>query len=93
MTGEAEIERALAAIAAALNDERIEELDPERVQGVATEAAGRDPALTVDSGGGLHDPSGARVGAIRRTDSGEWIVDRQNPDAPHAGAPVPPPPD
>jgi hypothetical protein len=45
--------------------------------------------LTVDDGGGLHDDVGRRVGAIRRTPSGEWITDRQNPAADRSDAPIP----
>ena len=37
--------------------------------------------FTVDDGGGLHDESGARVGALRQTSSGEWIAERQNETA------------
>ena len=44
-----------------------------------------------DDGGGLHDDSGARIGAIRRTDSGEWIVDRQNPTAENSDTAIPTP--
>jgi hypothetical protein len=45
--------------------------------------------LAVDDGGGLHDDAGRRVGAIRRTPSGEWITDRQNPAAHRSEAPSP----
>jgi hypothetical protein len=45
--------------------------------------------LTVDPGGGLHEQSGARVGAIRRTSSGEWITERQNDDAERSQTAIP----
>ena len=82
MASDVEIGRALAAVASTLNDQRLEHFDTQRVQTIVTEAVGGEPVLTVDDGGGLHDDTGARVGAIRRTDSGEWITDRQN-DAAH----------
>jgi hypothetical protein len=41
-------------------------------------ALGGEQRLRVDDDGGLHAESGRRVGAIRRTPSGEWITDRQN---------------
>jgi hypothetical protein len=73
-----EIERALAIVAATLNDQRLERFDPKRVQAIITDSLGAGPNLTVDGGGGLHEESGARVGAIRRASSGEWITERQN---------------
>ncbi len=60
-----EIERALAAIATTLNDQR------------------------VDEGGGLHDAGGTRLGAVRRTPSGEWIVERQNETAERSDTAIP----
>ena len=50
---------------------------------------GGEQSLTVDDGGGLHDASGARIGAIRRTPSGEWIVDRQNDTAERSDSTIP----
>jgi hypothetical protein len=87
-----EIEAALAAIAAGLNEQGLDELDTGSAQALVTEACGGRPALTVDDGGGLHDASGVRVGAIRRTDSGEWITERQNDDAWRSSEKVPSPP-
>jgi hypothetical protein len=39
--------------------------------------------------GGLHDESGKRIGAVRRTPSGEWITDRQNPTAERSETAIP----
>ena len=78
MASDVEIGRALAAVAATLNDQKVDDFDTGRVQEVVTEALGGEPHLSVDDGGGLHDRSGARVGAIRRSPSGEWITERQN---------------
>lgn len=80
-------QRDLEAVAAALNETDVEEFDTAHVQRLVNDAAGS--GLTVDDGGGLHDQSGARVGAIRRSPSGEWIVERQNPQAENAEAAVP----
>lgn len=84
-----EIGSALEAVVAALNETQLEGFDRGRVQEIIDAALGGDPWLTVDRGGGLHDGSGRRVGAIRRTPSGEWIVDRQNPAAARSEMPVP----
>lgn len=92
MASQDAIEQALAAIAAALNEQGVDELDTTRVQGLVDEASRDRAELTVDQGGGLHDASGARVGAIRRTDSGEWITEPQNAAAAGAGEEVPSPP-
>lgn len=93
MATELEVHRAIAAITATLNDQKLEEFDRRRVQEIVTESLGGSPELTVDDGGGLHDATtGARVGAIRRTDSGEWITDRQNPDAHRSDTAIPAPP-
>jgi hypothetical protein len=71
MSTEVEIERALAAVAATLNDQKVDGFDTPRIQELVDESLGGEHKLTVDDGGGLHDETGARVGAIRRTDSGE----------------------
>jgi hypothetical protein len=89
MTTDVEIGRALAAVAATLNDQKLEGFDTDHVQGIVTAALGGEQSLTVDDGGGLHDSSGARVGAIRRTPSGEWITERQNETAERADTPIP----
>lgn len=81
-------QQSLEAIALTLNDAGVEEFDTGRVQKIVDDVGGT-PKLRVDDGGGLHDPSGARVGAIRRSPSGEWIVERQNPEAMGSEAPVP----
>jgi hypothetical protein len=78
MASDVEIGRALAAVAATLNDQKLEDFDPGRIQEIVTESLGGEPRLTVDDGGGLHDEAGRRVGAVRRTPSGEWITERQN---------------
>jgi hypothetical protein len=90
MASDVEIGRALAAVAATLNDQRLDDFDTGRVQEIVTEALGGEPLLTVDDGGGLHDSSsGVRVGAIRRTPSGEWITERQNDVAEGADTAIP----
>jgi hypothetical protein len=89
MTSDVEIERALAAITATLNDQGLDGFDTKRVQDIVTESLGGQPLLTVDDGGGLHDETGARVGAIRRTDSGEWITERQNDAAKRSDTAIP----
>ena len=89
MASEVEIGRALAAVAATLNDQKLEEFDTSRVQEIVTEALGGEQLLTVDDGGGLHNLSGTRVGAIRRTPSGEWITERQNETAERADTAIP----
>jgi hypothetical protein len=81
-------QRRLEAIASTLNDAGLEEFDTSRVQELVGDVA-EAPKLTVDDGGGLHDDTGARVGAIRRSPSGEWIVERQNPEADRSDAAVP----
>jgi hypothetical protein len=89
MTSDGKLDRALAAISAALNDRQLEHYQAPRVQEIGKETLRGELRLTVDDGGGLHDESGRRVGAIRRTPSGEWIVDRQNPLADRSNAPIP----
>jgi hypothetical protein len=78
MAADSQIDRALSVVAATLNDHQLNQFDAGRVQKIVTAALGGEPALTVDDGGGLHDEEGVRVGAVRRSDSGEWIADRQN---------------
>ena len=77
------------SVTAALNDQRLERYDREHVQAIVTGAVGGERQLTVDDGGGLHDESGARIGAIRRTPSGEWITERQNDTAERSDAAIP----
>ncbi len=89
MASEVEIERVLAAVSATLNDQGLEEFDRDRVQELITGALGGEENLTVDDGGGLHDEQGARIGAIRKTRSGEWIVERQNTAADNSDVAVP----
>jgi hypothetical protein len=84
-----EIQDSLVVIAAALNDGDLDEFDAGRVQLIVDRAVGGQPPLTVDDGGGLHDGSGTRVGAIRRAPSGEWIIDGQNTEAARADADIP----
>jgi hypothetical protein len=92
MATDVEIDRALAAVTATLNDQGLDEFDAARVQELVTEALGGRQRLTVDEGGGLHEESGARVAAIRRTDSGEWITERQQQAAERSETAVPSPP-
>jgi hypothetical protein len=89
MATDVEIDRALAAIASTLNDQKVEQFDRERVQEIVTEALGGEHNLTVDDGGGVHESAGARIAAIRRTDSGGWIVERQNTATEHSDAAIP----
>jgi hypothetical protein len=89
MATDVEIERALNAIAATLNDQGLDEFETGRVQKIVTQSLGGQPELKVDDGGGLHDESGARVGAIRQTDSGEWITERQNDAAERSDTAIP----
>ena len=89
MATDVEIERALATVAATLNDQKFEQFDTERVQEIVTASLGGERKLLVDDGGGLHDETGARVAAIRRTPSGEWITDRQNSTAEHSNTAIP----
>jgi hypothetical protein len=89
MASDVEIERALAAVTATLNDQKLEHFDPDLVQEIVTESLAGEELLTVDEGGGLHDLSGTRVGAIRRTPSGEWITERQNDAAERAHTAIP----
>jgi hypothetical protein len=87
--GQIETQRLLEAVAAALNDRGLDDFDTARVQWIVDEAVAGKQRLTVDNGGGLHDLTGARVGAIRRAPSGEWIIDGQNTDAARAHAEIP----
>jgi hypothetical protein len=89
MATDVEIERALAAVTATLNDQKLDEFDTDRVQEIVDQALGGEWHLTVDDGGGLHETDGQRVGAIRRTDSGEWITERQNSTAEHSDTAIP----
>jgi hypothetical protein len=89
MATDVEIGRVLATVAAMLNHRKLEQFDTARVQDIVTEALGGEPLMSVDDGGGLHDHSGVRVGAIRRTPSGEWITERQNEHAERAETPIP----
>ena len=88
MASDVEIERALAAVTSTLNDQGLEEWDTGRVQEIVIKALGAEQHLTVDDGGGLHDQSGIRVGAVRRIPSGEWITERQNPAAANSKAAI-----
>jgi hypothetical protein len=84
-----EIERALATVAATLNEQKLDRFETKLVQRVVTDSLAGQPWLTVDDGGGLHDTDGVRVGAIRRTGSGEWITERQNDVAERSETAVP----
>jgi hypothetical protein len=89
MSSDVEVDRALATVTATLNDHRLEQFDGSRVQAIVDEALGGERRLFVDDGGGVHDDAGRRVGAIRRTPSGEWIIDRQNPAADQSETAIP----
>src|SRR4051812_5218375 len=86
-----EIDALVARVHEALNEPALDEFDRDRVQARVGEAVGDVLELTVDDGGGLHDSAGVRIAAIRRTPSGEWIVEPQNVDAHNARAPIPMP--
>jgi hypothetical protein len=89
VASDVEIERALEALAATLNDPPLDGFDTRRVQAIVDAALGGQRRWTVDSGGGLHDETARRVGAMRRTPSGEWIIDRQNAGAARSETPIP----
>ena len=89
MATDVETDRALAAVTATINDRSLGQFDRKRVQELVTETLGGQPLLTVDDGGGLHDQSGVRLGAIRRTPSGEWITERQNEAAKGSDTAIP----
>jgi hypothetical protein len=89
MSSQVEIERALEAIAATLNEQQFDGFETRRIQKIVTQALGGAAKLKVDDGGGLHDESGARVGAIRRTPSGEWITEHQNDGADRSETEIP----
>jgi hypothetical protein len=89
MTSDVEIDRALAAVTATINEHRLDGFDAAQVQEIVNAALGGEQRLTVDEGGGLHDESGKRIGAVRRTPSGEWITDRQNPTAERSDTAIP----
>ena len=92
MATDVEIDRALHAVASTLNDQKLEHYDASRVQEIVTGALGGQSNITVDEAGGMHDETGKRIGAIRMTDSGEWIVERQNPTAQNSDQAIPAPP-
>jgi hypothetical protein len=89
VTSDVEIDRALATVTATLNDQHLDSFEASRVQELVTSSLGGSTSLTVDGGGGLHDETGRRVGAIRRTDSGEWITERQNDAAERSHTAIP----
>ncbi len=89
MASNVEIERALATIARTLNDQHVEELERERLQQLVDDAVGEPLVLRADDGGGIHDDQGERVGAVRRTPSGEWIAERQNSVAERSDTAIP----
>ena len=89
MATDAQIERALATVTATLNDQKLDGFDTGRVQQIVDASLGGQRQLTVDDGGGLHGEDGERIGAIRRTDSGEWITERQNPTAERSETAIP----
>jgi hypothetical protein len=89
MSTNVEIERALAAVTETMNDQKVESFDTKRVQEIVDAALGGEHTLSVDDGGGLHDQTGARVGALRRTDSGEWINEPQNETAERSDTAIP----
>jgi hypothetical protein len=89
MTTDVEIDRVLAVVTATLNDHQVESFDADAVQEMARGALGDEPAVSIDAGGGVHDAAGQRIGTVRRSDSGEWIADRQNDTAERSATAVP----
>jgi hypothetical protein len=89
MTTDVQIDRVLAVLTSTLNDHRVESFDAPAVQEMARGALGDEPVISVDDGGGVHDESGRRIGTIRRSDSGEWIADRQNDTAERSDTAIP----
>ena len=89
MTTDTEIDPVLTVLTSTLNERRVESFDAAAVQKTAQGALGDEPAISIDDGGGVHDASGRRIGTIRRSDSGEWIADRQNDAAVGAERAVP----
>jgi len=89
MATDVEIDRALATVSATLNDQQLEQFDKSRVQEVVTEALGGEQLLSVDDGGGLHDDTGKRIGAIRLDARNAWIVERQNTAADQSDVAIP----
>jgi hypothetical protein len=89
MTTDVEIERVLAVLTATLNDHHVESFDAAAVQEMARGALGGEPVISVDDGGGVHDAAGQRIGTVRRSDSGEWIADRQNDTAERSATAIP----
>jgi hypothetical protein len=91
MSTHVEIDRVLATVTSTLNDQKLESLDRSRVQRIVSDSLGGEQELFLDDAGGLHDRSGTRVGAIRRTPSGEWITERQNDAAERSDTAIPSP--
>jgi hypothetical protein len=89
MTTDVEVDRVLAVLTATLNEHRVESFDAAAVEEMARGALGGEPAISIDDGGGIHDASSRRIGTIRRSDSGEWVADRQNDTAERSETAVP----
>src|SRR5437764_12275232 len=89
MATDVEVDRLLAAITATLNDQQLEQFDRKHIQKLVTRALGGSSELTVDDGGGVHDETGARIGAIRQGSDSKWIAERQNDAAPRSETAVP----
>jgi hypothetical protein len=71
MATDVEIDRALAAITATLNDQKLEQLDRDRIQEIVDAALGGERKLTVDDGGGLHDETDSQPDDTRAAKSGQ----------------------
>ena len=83
MASDVEIGRALAAVAATLNDQRLESFDTARVQQIVTDSLGGEPLLKVDDGGGLHNAIGGPGG--RDSPDAERRVDHRAPERSRQG--------
>jgi hypothetical protein len=78
---DAEISRALNALATTLRDQRPPQLEPERVQQIADGALGGESKLAYQSGGPtageLRTRAGAELVAVIEQHDGQWTVERR----------------
>lgn len=93
MASDVEIDRALNALNVTLNDQRVEELDVERLDAIVVESLGGEPLLRVSADvveperiAWMRDDTLTDVGRVERVGDGRWTVARCEPASP-------PPPD